>query len=1854
MKIRKVTQFPVSPEYDIMYFNVTTRTSKVYKADGSVETHDAWISKGAPDTLTIEGYYPLYETEALANLNSPLSTSHSHSFTIGGVAKTYYMPDGLGALQFHGDYPYGDSNGDGILNFRNQSFLGKNAMANAGFDGGNSFSTPSFNGGGGTSVDLSGLLTNPDQGSFNNTQDTITITAENDGVLILSDGTVTTFTKGDSVTSPPGSTIIMEIPTPSTTDSDGDGTPDSIDTAPGNPSVSGVDADGDGVDDAVDSDSNDPNTSGVDADGDGVDDAVDADPNDATVSVTCASSPVTITVSSEYDSQTSTSTYKYTTSDSNGNGGLFGCIDAVRGQTLTINVVGQQIELESHPLKITDYNDLGQAKAPLSGVQKTQYGAEYTLTWTVPCDETVTKYQYQCENHAGMRGTINVTGTCPDTDGDGVVDLDDVFPNDASESTDTDGDGTGDNADAFPNDANETTDNDGDGVGDNADTDPSDPNTTGVDADGDGVDDAVDPDPNDSNTTGVDDDGDGVDDAVDSDPSDSSTSGVDADGDGVDDAIDSDPNDSSTSGVDADGDGVDDAVNTTGVDADGDGVDDSIDTDPNDPNTTGVDADGDGVDDAVDSDPNDSSTSGVDADGDGVDDAIDSDPNDSSTSGVDADGDGVDDAVDTDPNDSNTTGVDTDGDGVDDAIDGAPNDASTSSATVNPPNDVCLINPSYQSSWNGQYELNSEGIIYHNGKFYWKKTFSNSAGYIYWSSSNDRWEFAGELDAQYPIGYQLQNGKKWPFDGSWNDLNTNNGPFAWEVSEGACPDTDGDGVTDDQDVFPNDSSESADSDYDGVGDNSDPDQGTIQVTHDSGSSSTVAPTTEQFAKGFSINLSQTYAYYMAPKSGYTFAGWSITNTSANGWSTWETDGDTYLQVGSGHSTVQAVFTAPQTPTSSGPNSMNFQTGSASPLGSVWSIGEAGSGTWYESYELDTSEHRLVYNSATWQFDLVWNTTGETISSVITELDPGLVTNADYVLSDIVRDSSAGNLVTSFTLTYIGTPDTSNVDTDGDGLTDDYESTIGTDPNNPDSDGDGLSDQEEDEGWGTDPNTADTDGDGLSDGDEASNYGTDPTDADTDFDGFSDGDEIASASDPNDQNSTPVVDSDGDGTPDDQDAFPNDSSETTDSDGDGTGDNADHFPDDSSETTDSDGDGVGDNADGSPYDSSSTSPDSDGDGTPDDQDAFPNDSSETTDSDGDGTGDNADAFPNDSSETTDSDGDGTGDNADGAPNDPSSVTSGFTSGQFTGNVSAGVLTDINGGGSINSFWNEANFGTFKLEAVELGSSVQFYITDTNTTIARTLVSTYDVGAWSVTNESDWDLDIGSYVGWPGFEDGNGSWNQYGYPDVTLTYNGSTAWAPVDSDGDGTPDDQDAFPNDASETMDSDGDGTGDNADAFPNDSSETMDSDGDGTGDNADGAPNDASSTTAVTFDESSITSPDFAPLTGNRTGWDYEIVGQSGATLTWDAVPGATEYRVTLNRYGYSDNAGGSNIRDSVVYDKDNGYYFYGNNNNATYSFTLPTETENTGYVIRIKAIGSSYSQIRLDVAFVLSSDTPSQYQALESSLRDSQTHPTVVGLEMVTTEGMWGGAVPAVKVEIIDTRVYPVTAQGGASAPRPAPRFTLSGSSNGGSIFYGGGQASRDGFISPMGTQQYNWTKQGSFYSFIIEVDTMHLSGNTAYRVDGEDSSELLVGSIQTTNYATIDVDDANATYEISLNPTVTITRGSSNYSWAFSESSDSIALFPQASGYGHYYGNHTNIAINLNTTVDFINNSAYDFYIWYANSYGNAIQYLHVPANGTATKTFSLVKDYNSSSSDGFQYSVDSDIVNGHTGTEGFIYVG
>ncbi|MFN5620728.1 MAG: Ig-like domain-containing protein [Flavobacteriales bacterium] len=90
------------------------------------------------------------------------------------------------------------------------------------------------------------------------------------------------------------------------------------------------------------------------------------------------------------------------------------------------------------------------------------------------------------------------------------------------------------------------------------------------------------------------------------------------------------------------------------------------------------------------------------------------------------------------------------------------------------------------------------------------------------------------------------------------------------------------------------------------------------------------------------------------------------------------------------------------------------------------------------------------------------------------------------------------------------------DCDNDGLTSDEEADAGTDPGNPDTDGDGISDGDEVDN-GTNPinfcdpinsglGTDDCDIDGLTN-DEETLIGTDPNDADTDNDGENDGEEV---------------------------------------------------------------------------------------------------------------------------------------------------------------------------------------------------------------------------------------------------------------------------------------------------------------------------------------------------------------------------------------------------------------------------------------------------------------------------------------------------------------------------------------------------------------------------------------------------------------------------------------------------------------------------------------------------------------------------------------------------------------------------
>lgn len=129
---------------------------------------------------------------------------------------------------------------------------------------------------------------------------------------------------------------------------------------------------------------------------------------------------------------------------------------------------------------------------------------------TLPCGDVATADNADTINffapiNAALRAGVIETPIEPffqsvtDIDGDTVIDQNDAFPFDSTESLDSDGDGVGDNADVFPNDASEQVDTDQDGLGNNSDADddndgvidinddlPLDAGNT-IDADGDGV-----------------------------------------------------------------------------------------------------------------------------------------------------------------------------------------------------------------------------------------------------------------------------------------------------------------------------------------------------------------------------------------------------------------------------------------------------------------------------------------------------------------------------------------------------------------------------------------------------------------------------------------------------------------------------------------------------------------------------------------------------------------------------------------------------------------------------------------------------------------------------------------------------------------------------------------------------------------------------------------------------------------------------------------------------------------------------------------------------------------------------------------------------------------------------------------------------------------------------------------------------------------------------------------------------------------------------------------------------------------------------------------------------------------------
>jgi len=309
-------------------------------------------------------------------------------------------------------------------------------------------------------------------------------------------------------------------------DLDGDGVGDNSDVFPNDPNESS-DLDGDGVGDNSDAFPNDPNESS-DSDGDGVGDNSDQDEDNDGWNNT-----------DEIDCQTDPADPNSIPQDTDGDGicdpldpvnnlmwannsahFLYVKPDTIENSNIE-NAKPYQIEFvanpmaQQNPVVLTQICDKGQGHVAdvwsafvlgpfpydiiswhiynTNGQSIGMFVSRDNLTqssnMTFPTVISTQDTENQSSGHLEAEVIDSQYYTCEfdytDTDGDGVLDWMDAFPNNASEWEDLDGDGIGNNADSdddgdscndnmdwAPLNSSECFDTDGDGIGDNADLEP--------------------------------------------------------------------------------------------------------------------------------------------------------------------------------------------------------------------------------------------------------------------------------------------------------------------------------------------------------------------------------------------------------------------------------------------------------------------------------------------------------------------------------------------------------------------------------------------------------------------------------------------------------------------------------------------------------------------------------------------------------------------------------------------------------------------------------------------------------------------------------------------------------------------------------------------------------------------------------------------------------------------------------------------------------------------------------------------------------------------------------------------------------------------------------------------------------------------------------------------------------------------------------------------------------------------------------------------------------------------------------------------------------------------------------------
>lgn len=210
--IYNVSQLPYGevPEGSIYYNRITREI--VSSSRNGTKKFKAIKTPYPVNAFSINGYYPLYATAALAESKSPLGTISQFDFAqLGeaplGINYPVFMPKGLDE-SYLGNYinPLGDHDDDETINFRDPQLVGIESLPLLNYRRIDPFQKPD-----GTYFSVKNYIARPDRGTYNNTDNPVAVATKYSGIVIDSDNNVTWVQGPGGCIIPPGGIFFKNI-----------------------------------------------------------------------------------------------------------------------------------------------------------------------------------------------------------------------------------------------------------------------------------------------------------------------------------------------------------------------------------------------------------------------------------------------------------------------------------------------------------------------------------------------------------------------------------------------------------------------------------------------------------------------------------------------------------------------------------------------------------------------------------------------------------------------------------------------------------------------------------------------------------------------------------------------------------------------------------------------------------------------------------------------------------------------------------------------------------------------------------------------------------------------------------------------------------------------------------------------------------------------------------------------------------------------------------------------------------------------------------------------------------------------------------------------------------------------------------------------------------------------------------------------------------------------------------------------------------------------------------------------------------------------------------------------------------